>query len=40
MAAAVLLAAGIDYKVFGTNRRFNTVNGDVDALDDAYGIKA
>jgi hypothetical protein len=37
-AAAVLLMAFCDYKVFGTNRLFNTVDGDVDDAHPAYGI--
>jgi hypothetical protein len=38
LTAALLLAAGIDYKVFGTNRQFNTIDGNVDQTDDANGI--
>jgi hypothetical protein len=38
LVAAVLLTAGIDYKVFGTNREFNTVDGDVDKRDRPQGI--
>jgi len=39
VAAALLLAAGIDYKVFGTDRRFNTGDGDGDDVEASYGIK-
>lgn len=39
VAAALLLAVGIDYKVFGTNRRFNTGDGDGDDVEAPYGIK-
>jgi len=39
LAAALLLFAAIDYKVFGTNRRFNTIDGDVDQSYDAVGIR-
>ena len=43
LAAALLLAAGVDYKVFGTNRRFNTadgVGGDADAPNGIRGMNA
>jgi len=39
LAAVLLLAAGIDYKVFGTNRRFNTGDGDGDDMQPSYGIR-
>ena len=39
LAAVLLLAAGVDYKVFGTSRRFNTIDGDVDLLHNPYGIR-
>jgi hypothetical protein len=39
VAAALLLAAGIDYKIFGTNRRFNTGDGDGDDVEVPYGIR-
>jgi hypothetical protein len=38
LAAALLLMAFADYKVFGANRRFNTVDGDVDKLQNPIGI--
>ena len=39
LAAALLLFTGIDYKVFGANRMFNTVEGDVDEQYAAFGLK-
>ena len=39
MAAALILMALVDYKVFGTNRLFNTRDGDVDELHLAQGIR-
>jgi hypothetical protein len=38
IACALLLSAGIDYKVFGTGRWFNAQPGDEDANHAAYGI--
>jgi hypothetical protein len=38
LTAALLLAVGIDYKVNGTSRQFNTVNSDADLWHPAYGI--
>ena len=38
MIAVLLLAALIDYKVYGTSRRFNTGNGDPDRVATAHGI--
>jgi hypothetical protein len=38
LAAVLLLAAGIDYKVFGTNRRFNTADGSGSEADGPNGI--
>lgn len=38
IASALLLMAGADYKVLGVNRRFNTVDGDVDKLQNPIGI--
>ncbi len=37
-AALILMALGRDYKGFGTNRRFNTVEGDVDKQQVPIGI--
>jgi hypothetical protein len=39
MAALVLLLVGCDYKVFSAGRWFNAMNGDVDDLFDAKGIR-
>jgi hypothetical protein len=39
LAAALLFLAFTDYKAFGTNRRFNTADGDVDRLQSAVGIR-
>jgi hypothetical protein len=39
LAAALLLTAAIDYQAFGTNRLFNTVDGDVDKTEDKQGIR-
>jgi len=39
VAAAVILFALCDYKVYGTNRLFNTRDGDVDDTYSAYGIR-
>ncbi|MGA2267664.1 MAG: hypothetical protein ABSH44_04240 [Bryobacteraceae bacterium] len=39
MAAAVILFALCDYKVYGTNRLFNTRDGDVDATYSLHGIR-
>lgn len=36
LAAAALLAAGADYKAFGVNRMFNTLEGDVDKKEAVY----
>ena len=38
MVAVLLLAALVDYKVYGTSRRFNTGNGDPDREEIAQGI--
>jgi hypothetical protein len=38
LAAALILMAWADYKGFGANRRFNTVDGDVDKLQNPIGI--
>jgi hypothetical protein len=38
LGAVLLITAGVDYKVFGTDRRFNTADADVDRLEVAYGI--
>lgn len=41
VAAILLLAAGADYKIFGTNRRFNTadsIGGEVDAPNGVNGM--
>jgi hypothetical protein len=43
VAAALLLAAGADYKIFGTNRRFNTadaIGGGVDVPNGINGMNA
>jgi hypothetical protein len=37
-AAILLLAAGVDYKVFGASRQFNANPGDVDDQHPKYGI--
>jgi hypothetical protein len=37
-AATLLLAAGVDYKVFGASRQFNASPGDVDQQHVPYGI--
>jgi hypothetical protein len=37
-AAILLLAAGVDYKVFGASRQFNADRGDVDNQHPEYGI--
>jgi len=37
-AAILLLAAGVDYKVFGASRQFNAKPGDVDDQHPKYGI--
>lgn len=37
-AAILLLAAGVDYKVFGASRQFNASPGDVDDQHPKYGI--
>jgi hypothetical protein len=37
-AAILLLAAGVDYKVFGASRQFNATPGDVDDQHPQYGI--
>ena len=37
-AAILLLAAGVDYKVFGASRQFNASPGDVDKQHPRYGI--
>ncbi|HTX39560.1 MAG TPA: YfhO family protein, partial [Bryobacteraceae bacterium] len=39
LAAALLIMALADYKGFGANRRFNTVDGDVDNLQNPVGIR-
>ncbi len=39
LAAAVILFALCDFKVYGTNRLFNTRDGDVDAIVDVGGIR-
>ena len=39
MAAAVLLFVLCDYKVYGTNRLFNTRDGDVDESYSSHGIR-
>jgi hypothetical protein len=39
MAVALLLSVGIDYKTFGTNRSFNTGDGDADLAEDPEGIR-
>lgn len=38
LGAALLTTAAVDYKVFGTGRRFNTADGDPDRMEAAYGI--
>jgi hypothetical protein len=38
LTAALILAAGIDYKVYGTSRMFQARPGDVDDTDAAYGM--
>ena len=38
LAAALVAVAFADYKGFGANRRFNTVDGDVDKLQNPIGI--
>jgi hypothetical protein len=38
LASVLLAAAGADYKVYGTSRQFNAVDGDYDAAQPAYGI--
>ncbi len=38
MIAVLLLGTLIDYKVYGTSRRFNTGNGDPDRVATAHGI--
>ncbi|MBZ5728904.1 MAG: YfhO family protein [Acidobacteriia bacterium] len=38
LAAVLLLSVLVDYKVFETSRRFNTIQGDVDRLRASYGI--
>ena len=38
LAAALILMALVDYKVFGTNRLFNTRDGDVDEAHPVHGI--
>jgi hypothetical protein len=39
LTATLLLFTLTDYKVFGTDRMFNTVDGDVDALYNKFGLK-
>ncbi|HEY2017948.1 MAG TPA: hypothetical protein VGH38_30800 [Bryobacteraceae bacterium] len=39
LSAALLLMVAVDYKVFGTNRRFNTMNGDGDEPQNLQGIR-
>jgi hypothetical protein len=39
MASGLILIALVDYKAFGTNRLFNTRDGDVDELHFAQGIR-
>jgi hypothetical protein len=39
LAAALLLMVFADYQGFGANRQFNTVDGDVDELQNAAGIR-
>jgi hypothetical protein len=38
LVSVLLAAAGVDYKVYGTSRQFNAVDGDYDADQAAYGI--
>jgi len=39
LAVVLVLSLAADYKVFGTSRRFNTVDGDADETEDATGIR-
>jgi len=39
LAAALVLMVAIDYKAFGSNRRFNTADGDPDPTEEAHGLR-